>query len=149
MSDDSRISIPLHDDVVVVGEADGDNAEFAPGPPLLELIGCVHAGINASNIEPGNAHPVGSVYKDAQGSLDFGHRSRVESIQSIQKQTSKQTILYRKTTNKLILMNPINSQSSSAPRRSSSSSSLPAPLQDLLDKAEKERDLYEDPWSGT
>ncbi|KIW32450.1 uncharacterized protein PV07_03996 [Cladophialophora immunda] len=44
-------------------------------------------------------------------------------------------------------MNPISSESSSAPRRSMSDSSLPAPLQDLVDKAEKERDLYEDPWS--
>ncbi|KIY00912.1 uncharacterized protein Z520_03578 [Fonsecaea multimorphosa CBS 102226] len=44
-------------------------------------------------------------------------------------------------------MNPVNSESSSAPRRSSSVSSLPEPLQDLIDKAEKERELYEDPWN--
>ncbi|KIW85279.1 hypothetical protein Z517_00669 [Fonsecaea pedrosoi CBS 271.37] len=43
-------------------------------------------------------------------------------------------------------MNPVNSDNSSTHQRSSSSSSLPAPLQSLVDKAEKERDLYEDPW---
>ncbi|KIW95687.1 uncharacterized protein Z519_04272 [Cladophialophora bantiana CBS 173.52] len=44
-------------------------------------------------------------------------------------------------------MNPLSTENTSAHRRSSSSSSLPAPLQNLVDKAEKERDLYEDPWS--
>ncbi|EHY60513.1 hypothetical protein HRR83_000271 [Exophiala dermatitidis] len=31
-------------------------------------------------------------------------------------------------------------------RRSSSSGSLPPPLQKLIDKAEKDEELYEDPW---
>ncbi|OAP60328.1 hypothetical protein AYL99_05330 [Fonsecaea erecta] len=44
-------------------------------------------------------------------------------------------------------MNPVNSENSSGPRRSESISSLPAPLQDLVDEAEKERELYEDTWS--
>lgn len=39
--------------------------------------------------------------------------------------------------------------SSTAARRSSTSStrSLPGPLQDLVDEAEKEREVYEDSWS--
>ncbi|KAG9774606.1 hypothetical protein ABEF93_003359 [Exophiala dermatitidis] len=34
-------------------------------------------------------------------------------------------------------------------RRSSSSGSLPPPLQKLIDKAEKDEELYEDPWGKT